>query len=117
MTNEIVYMDAFEEQKHDIAHAGVPVSKDGHSGRIRVEARVKGQASITKREKIDFMDVSPQQCISIATSLIPFLEHDDANRALMGSNMQRQSVSCIKPQAPWLARALKKRPLFIRVSF
>ena len=112
VTNEIIYMDAFEEQKHDIAHAGVPVSKDGYLLESRVEARVKGQASITKKEKIDFMDVSPQQCISIATSLIPFLEHDDANRALMGSNMQRQSVSCIKPQAPLVATGVEEKAAF-----
>jgi DNA-directed RNA polymerase subunit beta len=112
VTNEVIYMDAFEEQKHDIAHAGVLIGKDGHLEEPRVEARVKGQASITKREKIDFMDVSPQQCISIATSLIPFLEHDDANRALMGSNMQRQSVSCIKPQAPLVGTGIEKEAAF-----
>ncbi len=109
VTKEIVYLNAYDEQKHDIAHAGVPLNKDGSLAEPRVEARVKGQASITKREKIDFIDVSPQQCISIATSLIPFLEHDDANRALMGSNMQRQSVSCIKPQIPLVSTGIEKR--------
>jgi len=112
VTSEIVYMDAFEEQKHDIAHAGVLVSKDGKLDETRVEARVKGQASITKKEKIDFMDVSPQQCISIATSLIPFLEHDDANRALMGSNMQRQSVSCIEPEVPIVGTGIENKAAF-----
>ncbi len=112
VTNEMVQMDAFEEQKFDIAHAGVPTDKNGHLLETRVEARVKGHASITKREKIDFIDVSPQQCISIATSLIPFLEHDDANRALMGSNMQRQAVSCIKPQAPLVGTGVEKKAAF-----
>ncbi len=108
-SGEIVYMNAFEEQKCDIAHAGVPLAKDGSFAEERVQARVHGQASITKREKIDFMDVSPQQFISVATSLIPFLEHDDATRALMGSNMQRQSVSCIKPQAPLVGTGVEKK--------
>ncbi|OGZ33261.1 MAG: DNA-directed RNA polymerase subunit beta [Candidatus Portnoybacteria bacterium RBG_13_41_18] len=112
ITDEIVYMDAFEEQKHDIAHAGTRADKDGRLTETRVEARIKGQASITKKEKIDFMDVSPQQCISIATSLIPFLEHDDANRALMGSNMQRQAVSCINPQAPLVGTGIEKKAAF-----
>lgn len=108
LTDEIVYMNAFEEQKYDIAHAGVPV-KDGKFVEDRVQARVHGQASITKKEKIDFIDVSPQQFISIATSLIPFLEHDDATRALMGSNMQRQAVSCIKPDAPYCGTGVEKK--------
>jgi len=109
VTDEIVYMNAYEEQKYDIAHAGVPLEKDGKFTEERVQARVHGQASITKKEKIDFMDVSPQQFISIATSLIPFLEHDDATRALMGSNMQRQAVSCIKPDAPLVGTGVEKK--------
>ena len=109
VSNEIVYMNAFDEQKHDIAHAGVPLNKDGSFGEERIQARVHGQASITKREKIDFMDVSPQQFISVATSLIPFLEHDDATRALMGSNMQRQSVSCIKPEVPLVGTGVESK--------
>lgn len=112
VTNEIVYLNAFEEQRVNIAHAGVPVESDGKFADERVQARVKGQASITKREKIDYMDVSPQQFISVATSLIPFLEHDDANRALMGSNMQRQAVCCIKPQAPLAGTGAEKRAAF-----
>ncbi|TSC53907.1 MAG: DNA-directed RNA polymerase subunit beta [Parcubacteria group bacterium LiPW_39] len=108
-SNEIIYMNAFEEQKHDIAHAGVPLSKDGTFAEELVQARVHGQASVTKRARIDFMDVSPQQFISIATSLIPFLEHDDATRALMGSNMQRQSVSCIKPEAPLVGTGVETK--------
>jgi len=112
VTDNIIYMDAFEEQKHDIAHAGVKTDEHQRLSESRVEARVKGQASITKKEKIDYMDVSPQQCISIATSLIPFLEHDDANRALMGSNMQRQAVSCIKPEAPLVGTGIERTAAF-----
>jgi DNA-directed RNA polymerase subunit beta len=109
VTDEIVYMNAYEEQKHNIAHAGVPLSKNNHFIEERVQARVHGQASITKQERINFMDVSPQQFISIATSLIPFLEHDDATRALMGSNMQRQAVSCIRPDAPLIGTGIEKK--------
>ncbi len=109
VSQEIIYMNAFEEQKHDIAHAGVPLTRDGSFVEERVEARIHGQASITKREKIDFMDISPQQFISVATSLIPFLEHDDATRALMGSNMQRQAVSCIKPETPLVGTGVETK--------
>jgi len=108
-TREVVYLNAYEEQKYDIAHAGVPISKDGRFLEERVQARVHGQASITKREKISFLDVSPQEFISIATSLIPFLEHDDATRSLMGSNMQRQAVSCIKPEAPFVGTGVERK--------
>jgi len=109
VSDELVFMNAYEEQKYDIAHAVVPLGKDGSFMQERVQARVHGQASITKREKINFMDVSPQQFISVATSLIPFLEHDDATRALMGSNMQRQAVSCIKPDAPLVGTGVEKK--------
>lgn len=109
VSEELIFMNAYEEQKYNVAHAVVPLGKDGSFLEERVQARVHGQASITKREKIHFMDVSPQQFISIATSLIPFLEHDDATRALMGSNMQRQSVSCIKPDAPLVETGLERR--------
>ncbi|HRY52655.1 MAG TPA: DNA-directed RNA polymerase subunit beta [Candidatus Portnoybacteria bacterium] len=109
VTEELVYMNAYEEQKFSIAHAGMPLTKDGHFVDERVEARVHGQAAITKPERIGYMDVSPQQFISVATSLIPFLEHDDATRALMGSNMQRQAVSCIKPDAPLVGTGVERK--------
>ena len=109
VTEEIEYMNAYEEQKFSIAHAGMHLTKDGHFVDERVEARVHGQASITKPDRIGYMDVSPQQFISVATSLIPFLEHDDATRALMGSNMQRQAVSCIKPDAPLVGTGVEKK--------
>ena len=109
VTNQIEYLNAFKEQKVDIAHGGVSLDGKNYLIESKVEARVKGQPSITKREKIDYMDVSPQQSISVATALIPFLEHNDANRALMGSNMQRQSVSCIKPEAPLVSTGIEKK--------
>ncbi len=100
VTNKIVYLDAFEEEHVNIAPANIPLSPKGKILISPVQARIKGKPGIIKKSKIDYMDISQKQAISIATSLIPFLEHDDAQRALMGSNMQRQAVSCIKPQAP-----------------
>jgi len=100
VTNEIVYLDAFTEEGIVAVPATVPISKDGYFLEHNVRCRVRGEPTIRSSEKIDYVDVSPRQIISITTSLIPFLEHDDASRALMGTNMQRQAVSCILPQAP-----------------
>src|SRR3990167_9205433 len=73
------------------------------------EGRVKGSPGLMKKEEIDFIEVAPEQAFSIATTLIPFLAHDDANRAMMGSNMQRQAVPCIKPQAPLVGTGVEER--------
>ncbi|MFH1978889.1 MAG: DNA-directed RNA polymerase subunit beta [Patescibacteria group bacterium] len=100
ITSEIVYLDAFEENKYNIAHAGVGYDKDGKLTDSQVEARLGLQPGLVSPQKVDFIDISPQQAFSVATSLIPFLEHDDANRALMGSNMQKQAVPCLNPEAP-----------------
>ncbi|KKW28959.1 MAG: DNA-directed RNA polymerase subunit beta, partial [Parcubacteria group bacterium GW2011_GWA2_52_8] len=99
LTEEIVYLDAFEESQYVIAQANTPVD-NGYLRDERVPVRVHGEPSIAPTSEIDFIDVSPKQIVSITTSLIPFLEHDDANRALMGSNMQRQAVPCVRPRAP-----------------
>ncbi|RLA77343.1 MAG: DNA-directed RNA polymerase subunit beta [Epsilonproteobacteria bacterium] len=110
ITNEIVYLDATEEDELIIAHASVPFDKN--SGKFKnknVQARIKGKPGIIENDKVDYMDISPNQAISVATSLIPFLEHDDAHRALMGSNMQRQAVSCIVPQSPVVGTGFEKR--------
>ena len=109
VTNEIVYLDAAEEEKYNIAHAGVSLTQDKKIKDKRVEARVKGEPGMIEREKIDFIDVSPYQCISIATALIPFVEHDDSNRALMGSNMQRQAVPLVTPQAPLVGTGIESK--------
>ncbi len=109
LTDEIIYLDAYEEEKYNIAHAGVKVDERGYLVNREVEARVKGEPSAVSRNKVDFIDVLPQQPISVATSLIPFLEHDDSSRALMGSNMQRQAVSCIKPEAPLVGTGIETR--------
>ncbi len=103
ITGEVKYLTALEEVEHVIAHAGIQYDKDGKILDEEVEARIKGQPKKVPREMVDFIDVSPVQAFSIATSLVPFLGHDDANRALMGSNMQRQAVPCIKAQTPVIA--------------
>ncbi len=109
LTNEIVYLDALEEEKYNIAHGGTLIDQKGEIVGHEVEARVHGQPSTIAKSKVNFIDVLPQQSISIATSLIPFLEHDDSNRALMGSNMQRQAVSCVKPQAPLVGTGIERK--------
>ena len=109
VTNEIIYLNAFEEEKYNIAHAGVSLDKNRKIKDIKVEARVHGEPGVVDRGKIDFIDVSPYQLISIATALIPFVEHDDSNRALMGSNMQRQAVPLVSPQAPLVGTGIEGR--------
>ncbi|MBI2628357.1 MAG: DNA-directed RNA polymerase subunit beta [Candidatus Niyogibacteria bacterium] len=101
--NELVYFTAHDEAKYNIAHAGVARDANGKLTDDLVEARVKGQPGMIPAEEIDFMDVAPQQAFGMGASLIPFLEHDDANRAMMGSNMQRQAIVSIKPEAPLVA--------------
>ncbi len=96
-----VFLSAIEEDAHVIAQANAPIeAKTGRFSRDRVTARAKGDFRLTPIEEIDFIDVSPKQVVSVAASLIPFLENDDANRALMGSNMQRQAVPLYCPEAP-----------------
>jgi len=107
VTNETIYMDASEEEKYNIAHAGVKLDENSRIQEKRVEARIHGEPGIVDRKDVDYMDVSPYQCISIATALIPFVEHDDSNRALMGSNMQRQAVPLVNPQAPLVGTGIE----------
>lgn len=109
LTHEIVWLDAFEELKHKIAHGGVDVDEKGKIKDELVGARVNGEPTMIKREEVDLMDVSCQQIISAAVSLIPFLEHDESNRALMGANMQRQAVPCIKPSAPLVSTGMEEK--------
>jgi len=99
-TNEVVYLTAWEEEQHTIAQANAPVDKDGKITAELVNARRKGEFVLVPPEEVDLMDVSPNQVVSVSASLIPFLEHDDANRALMGSNMQRQAVPLMVTEAP-----------------
>lgn len=100
LTKEVVWMDALTEEKYRIAHAASPRDKDGRLSGPTVDVRYHGAPTSCSVEEVDFMDVAPNQFISVSTSLITFLQHDDANRALMGSNMQRQAVALVKPSAP-----------------
>ncbi|MFC1625356.1 DNA-directed RNA polymerase subunit beta [Patescibacteria group bacterium] len=109
ITSEIIYLDAFEETKYNIAHAGVNYDENGNLLDNQVEARIGLHPGVVPKEEIHFIDVSPQQAFSVATSLIPFLEHNDANRALMGSNMQRQGVPCLNPEAPLVATGWEEK--------
>lgn len=108
ITGEIVYLNALEEEKYNIAHAGVPYDENGKITEEKVEARVKTQPGLVARDEVDFIDVATNQGFSIATSMIPFLEHNDANRALMGSNMQKQAVPCVSPEAPLVATGVEE---------
>ena len=100
VTSKIQYLNAYEEEKYVIASGTVLVDENGKLLEKEVEARIKGEPGIAKIEEVDFVDVSPEQSISIATSLIPFLQNDDANRAQMGSNMQRQAVPLLNAEPP-----------------
>src|SRR3989344_2557323 len=112
VTDTIDYLDAFEESQFIIAQANTPYDENGILTSQRVSVRIHGEPSMAPVAEIDYMDVSPKQIVSITTSLIPFLEHDDANRALMGSNMQRQAVPCIKPQAPVVGTGVEEKAAF-----
>ncbi|MFM8315519.1 MAG: DNA-directed RNA polymerase subunit beta, partial [Deltaproteobacteria bacterium] len=107
ITDDVAFFSALEEENHTIAQAKIPFK----SGKIEVEfvpARRHGETVLARREEIDLMDVAPNQLVSIAASLIPFLENDDANRALMGSNMQRQAVPLLKNQAPLVGTGMER---------
>jgi DNA-directed RNA polymerase subunit beta len=110
VTDEIQYLSADEEDRHVIAQANAVLSEDGTFEGDRVLVRTKGgEPDYLPGEDVDFMDVSPRQMVSAATALIPFLEHDDANRALMGSNMQRQAVPLVKSEAPLVGTGMEYR--------
>lgn len=108
ITGEVVYLNALEEEKYNIAHAGIPYDEDGKITEEKVEARIKTEPGTISRGEIDYIDVATNQGFSIATSMIPFLEHNDANRALMGSNMQKQAVPCVLPEAPLVATGIEE---------
>ena len=108
ITGEIVYLNALEEEQYNIAHAGIPYDEDGKITKEKVEARIKTEPGMVARDEVDFIDVAPNQAFSIATSMIPFLEHNNANRALMGSNMQKQAVPCVLPEMPLVATGVEE---------
>jgi DNA-directed RNA polymerase subunit beta len=107
VTKEIYYLDATAEERYNIAPASVVLDENNKIIDERVEARIKGEPGEIERELIDYVDVSPQQFISVSTSLIPFLQNDDANRAQMGSNMQRQAVPLVNPEAPLVGTGME----------
>jgi len=109
VTNEVIYLTAEEEDTHNIAQANAKLDEKGNFLTDKIKARYEGDFPVVEPEKLSYMDVAPNQIVSVAASLIPFLEHDDANRALMGSNMQRQAVPLLKPEAPIVGTGLEKR--------
>ncbi|MDP3964991.1 MAG: DNA-directed RNA polymerase subunit beta [bacterium] len=109
VTDEIVFLNAFEDELIVTTAATTPLDQENYFAFDRAEARKQGEPTIAAREEIDYMAISPKQIVSVATSMIPFVEHDDAARALMGTNMQRQAVSCIRPQSPIVGTGIEAR--------
>ncbi len=109
VTDKIEYLTADQEDNYTIAQAGEPVEKDGTFVNSLVKARQKGDFVVVPGESVDFIDLSPMQLVSVAAALIPFLEHDDANRALMGSNMQRQAVPLLKAEPPLIGTGIERK--------
>ena len=109
VTSEIEYLAAYDEEEKYVAQANAPLDENGYFVNERVPARVRAEFPEARPEQIDYMDVSPKQVVSVATALIPFLEHDDANRALMGSNMQRQAVPLLEPDSPIVGTGMEAR--------
>ena len=107
VTDEVVYMTADVEDNYIVAQANEPLTEDGHFANHKVAARYREQILEVEQDRIDFMDVSPKMVVSVATSMIPFLENDDANRALMGSNMQKQAVPLLKTERPFVGTGME----------
>ena len=107
ITDDVRFLSAFEEQEHPIAQANAPVDTDKHYVNPLVTSRVSGEFMMVENDKIELMDISPNQLVSVSASLIPFLENDDANRALMGSNMQRQAVPLLISEAPLVGTGIE----------
>ncbi len=109
VTSEMAYLNAHEEESYVIAHGGVETDGKGKIIHSKVEGRFNGSPGIFERKEVQFIDVSAEQLVSVAASLVPFLQNDDANRALMGSNMQRQSVPLLSPEAPLVSTGSEER--------
>lgn len=108
ITGEIEFLNALEEEGFVIAHAGIEYDDKGNILQDEVSARINGDPGIVSKLRVNYIDVAPNQAYSIATAMIPFLEHDDTTRALMGSNMQKQAVPCIRPEAPFVATGVEE---------
>ncbi|MFT6557456.1 MAG: DNA-directed RNA polymerase subunit beta [Sneathiella sp.] len=109
LTGEVKYLSAMEESKHTISQANAALDENGQFTEDFVRCRAQGEYVVAKPEEVTFIDVSPKQLVSVGASLIPFLENDDANRALMGSNMQRQAVPLLKAEAPFVGTGMEER--------
>jgi DNA-directed RNA polymerase subunit beta len=109
VTSEVVYMNALEEESYNIAHAATQTSPEGEIMEENVEVRKNGDPGLVPKNKVEYIDVDTNQAFSVATSMIPFLNHNDASRALMGSNMQKQATPCIVPEAPLVATGIEGR--------
>ncbi len=109
VTNDIDYLSAIEEGQFVIAQANTDIDAQGRLSEDIVSCRYKGDSSLMSPEEVQYMDVAPGQIVSVAASLIPFLEHDDANRALMGANMQRQAVPCLRPEKPLVGTGIERK--------
>ena len=109
VTDEVVYMPADEEDKYIIAQASEPLDKDGKFVNEKIKVRMREEITMVDRDKVDFVDVSPKQLVSVAAAMIPFVEHDDAKRSLMGANMQRQAVPLLMPEAPIVGTGIEYR--------
>ncbi len=109
VTDDIEYLPADEEEEHVVAQANAPLDDEGHFLAERIPSRYRDTFPEARAGQIEYMDVSPKQVVSVATALIPFLEHDDANRALMGSNMQRQAVPLLEPESPIVGTGMEER--------
>lgn len=109
MSGNVLYLTAEEEDSHNIAQANAPLTDNGNFINDKVKARFEGDFPVLEPDQVSYMDIAPNQIVSVAASMIPFLEHDDANRALMGSNMQRQAVPLLRPQAPIVGTGLEER--------
>ncbi len=108
VTDEIIYLNAHEEERYHIAHAAVEVDDNGKIKADILEARFKGEPVIVPKKQIEYIDIASNQAFSVATSMIPFINHDDANRALMGSNMQKQATPCIVQEAPLVGTGVEE---------
>jgi DNA-directed RNA polymerase subunit beta len=110
--DDVIYLNALEEEKHKIAHAGVPYDEKGNLLGDQVEVRIGGKPAFVDKNEVDYIDVATNEAYSIATGCIPFLEHNDANRALMGSNMQKQATPCLFPEAPLVATGVEEKAAY-----
>ncbi|STC69603.1 DNA-directed RNA polymerase subunit beta [Corynebacterium pilosum] len=113
LTDQIDYLTADEEDRFAIAQAATEMDDEGNITEERIEVRIKdGDIAVTDAQGVDYLDISPRQMVSVATAMIPFLEHDDANRALMGANMQKQAVPLLRAEAPYVATGMEQRAAY-----